>query len=118
CRAGHALRPRDVRPTPGERPVVGRAPRGHPRPRGSRSPPAAARSVVQEAWRLRDAREAGRPAGGGGAGEAEATLPMIAAAPPVAGRDELLMAMADDEFVIGFSDSEWTGIAPMLEEDV
>jgi ring-1,2-phenylacetyl-CoA epoxidase subunit PaaC len=26
--------------------------------------------------------------------------------------------MADDEFVIGFSDSEWTGIAPMLEEDV
>jgi ring-1,2-phenylacetyl-CoA epoxidase subunit PaaC len=26
--------------------------------------------------------------------------------------------MADDEFVIGFWDSEWTGIAPMLEEDV
>ena len=26
--------------------------------------------------------------------------------------------MADDEFVIGFSDSEWTGIAPLLEEDV
>ena len=30
----------------------------------------------------------------------------------------LLLAMADDEFVIGFSDSEWTGVAPMLEEDV
>jgi ring-1,2-phenylacetyl-CoA epoxidase subunit PaaC len=30
----------------------------------------------------------------------------------------LLLAMADDEFVIGFSDSEWTGIAPLLEEDV
>ena len=30
----------------------------------------------------------------------------------------LLLAMADDEFVIGFSDSEWTGIAPILEEDV
>ena len=30
----------------------------------------------------------------------------------------LLLAMADDEFVIGFADSEWTGIAPMLEEDV
>ena len=30
----------------------------------------------------------------------------------------LLLAMADDEFVIGFWDSEWTGIAPMLEEDV
>ncbi len=26
--------------------------------------------------------------------------------------------MADDEFVIGFSDSEWTGIAPQLEEDI
>jgi ring-1,2-phenylacetyl-CoA epoxidase subunit PaaC len=30
----------------------------------------------------------------------------------------LLLAVADDEFVIGFWDSEWTGIAPMLEEDV
>ena len=32
--------------------------------------------------------------------------------------DELLLSMADDEFVIGFSDSEWTGIAPILEEDI
>ncbi len=31
---------------------------------------------------------------------------------------ELLLTMADDEFVVGFRDSEWTGIAPMLEEDV
>ncbi len=31
---------------------------------------------------------------------------------------ELLLSAADDEFVIGFWDSEWTGIAPMLEEDV
>ena len=30
----------------------------------------------------------------------------------------LLLSVADDEFVIGFWDSEWTGIAPMLEEDV
>lgn len=30
----------------------------------------------------------------------------------------LLLSMADDEFVIGFSDSEWTGIGPLLEEDV
>lgn len=30
----------------------------------------------------------------------------------------LLLGIADDEFVIGFWDSEWTGIAPMLEEDV
>jgi ring-1,2-phenylacetyl-CoA epoxidase subunit PaaC len=38
------------------------------------------------------------------------------------GRDRalalLLLSMADDEFVIGFSDSEWTGIGPILEEDV
>jgi ring-1,2-phenylacetyl-CoA epoxidase subunit PaaC len=31
---------------------------------------------------------------------------------------ELLLTMADDEFVLGLCDSEWTGIAPMLEEDV
>jgi ring-1,2-phenylacetyl-CoA epoxidase subunit PaaC len=31
---------------------------------------------------------------------------------------ELVLSLADDEFVIGFWDSEWTGIAPMLEEDV
>ena len=31
---------------------------------------------------------------------------------------ELMLSIADDEFVIGFWDSEWTGIAPMLEEDV
>lgn len=43
---------------------------------------------------------------------------MSAAAPPATGLDELLLTMADDEFVIGYSDSEWTGIAPMLEEDV
>src|SRR5690349_8051122 len=30
----------------------------------------------------------------------------------------MLLGIADDEFVIGFWDSEWTGIAPMLEEDV
>jgi ring-1,2-phenylacetyl-CoA epoxidase subunit PaaC len=31
---------------------------------------------------------------------------------------ELVLSVADDEFIIGFWDSEWTGIAPMLEEDV
>jgi ring-1,2-phenylacetyl-CoA epoxidase subunit PaaC len=31
---------------------------------------------------------------------------------------EFLLTMADDEFVSGFTDSEWTGIAPLLEEDV
>ncbi|MBI3745943.1 MAG: phenylacetate-CoA oxygenase subunit PaaC [Chloroflexi bacterium] len=31
---------------------------------------------------------------------------------------DFLLSMADDEFVIGYSDSEWTGIAPILEEDV
>jgi ring-1,2-phenylacetyl-CoA epoxidase subunit PaaC len=43
---------------------------------------------------------------------------MNATTPAVVGLDELLLTMADDEFVIGFSDSEWTGIAPLLEEDV
>jgi ring-1,2-phenylacetyl-CoA epoxidase subunit PaaC len=39
--------------------------------------------------------------------------------PPVAAAAaELLLSMADDEFVLGFWDSEWTGIAPVLEEDV
>jgi len=38
--------------------------------------------------------------------------------PPATALAELLLSMADDEFVIGFSDSEWTGIAPLLEEDV
>ncbi len=31
---------------------------------------------------------------------------------------DLLLSIADDEFVSGFADSEWTGIAPILEEDV
>ena len=30
----------------------------------------------------------------------------------------LLLELADDELVIGWRDSEWTGIAPLLEEDV
>jgi ring-1,2-phenylacetyl-CoA epoxidase subunit PaaC len=45
----------------------------------------------------------------------------VATTPDAATRDalaELLLSVADDEFVIGFWDSEWTGIAPMLEEDV
>lgn len=29
-----------------------------------------------------------------------------------------LMAMADDELVIGYRDTEWTGVGPMLEEDL
>jgi ring-1,2-phenylacetyl-CoA epoxidase subunit PaaC len=43
---------------------------------------------------------------------------VASAAPPTTALAELLRSMADDEFVIGFSDSEWTGIAPLLEEDV
>ncbi len=54
-----------------------------------------------------------------------AESPSITASPPPdldpAAREalaELLLSVADDEFVIGFWDSEWTGVAPMLEEDV
>jgi ring-1,2-phenylacetyl-CoA epoxidase subunit PaaC len=32
--------------------------------------------------------------------------------------NELLLGVADDELIIGWRDSEWTGIAPLLEEDV
>ena len=32
--------------------------------------------------------------------------------------NEPLLGLADDELVIGWRDSEWTGIAPLLEEDV
>ncbi|HZC31578.1 MAG TPA: Phenylacetic acid catabolic protein [Gaiellaceae bacterium] len=32
--------------------------------------------------------------------------------------NEQLLGLADDELVIGWRDSEWTGIAPVLEEDV
>jgi ring-1,2-phenylacetyl-CoA epoxidase subunit PaaC len=38
-----------------------------------------------------------------------------AQAPP---RVDLLLALADDELILGWRDSEWTGIAPFLEEDV
>ncbi len=33
-------------------------------------------------------------------------------------RSDLLLTLADDELIVGWRDSEWTGIAPMLEEDV
>ena len=32
--------------------------------------------------------------------------------------NELLLELADDELIVGWRDSEWTGIAPLLEEDV
>ena len=33
-------------------------------------------------------------------------------------RAQLLLRLADDELILGWRDSEWTGIAPTLEEDV
>jgi ring-1,2-phenylacetyl-CoA epoxidase subunit PaaC len=36
----------------------------------------------------------------------------------VSGQERLLLEIADDELVLGWRDSEWTGIAPVLEEDV
>ena len=33
-------------------------------------------------------------------------------------QEQLLLQIADDELVLGWRDSEWTGIAPVLEEDV
>ncbi len=31
---------------------------------------------------------------------------------------DMLLSLGDDEFILGYWDSEWTGVAPMLEEDV
>jgi ring-1,2-phenylacetyl-CoA epoxidase subunit PaaC len=36
----------------------------------------------------------------------------------VSARTQLLLSLADDELIVGWRDSEWTGIAPTLEEDV
>jgi ring-1,2-phenylacetyl-CoA epoxidase subunit PaaC len=36
----------------------------------------------------------------------------------VSERARLLLKLADDELIVGWRDSEWTGIAPALEEDV
>src|ERR671938_2202028 len=36
----------------------------------------------------------------------------------VSEREQLLLPIADDELVLGWRNSEWTGIAPSLEEDV
>jgi ring-1,2-phenylacetyl-CoA epoxidase subunit PaaC len=36
----------------------------------------------------------------------------------VSGRAQRLLELADDELILGWRDSEWTGIAPTLEEDV
>jgi len=32
--------------------------------------------------------------------------------------EQVLLGLADDELIVGWRDSEWTGIAPVLEEDV
>jgi ring-1,2-phenylacetyl-CoA epoxidase subunit PaaC len=36
----------------------------------------------------------------------------------VPARADVLLSIADDELILGWRDSEWTGIAPFLEEDV
>ena len=71
---------------------------------------------------MRDKLAAARELSGAGQAEGrssrEARSAVTVAALPAVALGELLRSMADDEFVIGFSDSEWTGIAPLLEEDV
>jgi ring-1,2-phenylacetyl-CoA epoxidase subunit PaaC len=37
---------------------------------------------------------------------------------PARRRADLLLELADDELILGWRNSEWTGIAPFLEEDV
>ena len=38
--------------------------------------------------------------------------------PVLSERAQLLLRIADDELILGWRDSEWTGVAPFLEEDV
>src|SRR6266705_2351689 len=38
--------------------------------------------------------------------------------PVLSERAQRLLEIADDELILGWRDSEWTGIAPFLEEDV
>ena len=72
-RARHALRPRAVRSPPGERAALDRAPGRCRRPARSRPAAAAARPLVQEARRLRHARQARRRPRGRGPGQAQGT---------------------------------------------
>ena len=37
---------------------------------------------------------------------------------PAPSRADILLPLADDELILGWRNSEWTGIAPFLEEDV
>ena len=53
-----------------------------------------------------------------GVGSTEPYMSEVPASPAPYGMREQLLALADDELVIGWRDSEWTGIAPLLEEDV
>lgn len=32
--------------------------------------------------------------------------------------ERLILSFADDEFILGYRDSEWTGVAPFIEEDI
>jgi ring-1,2-phenylacetyl-CoA epoxidase subunit PaaC len=42
----------------------------------------------------------------------------VSAQAPASALVESVLAFADDELVLGWRDSEWTGVAPFLEEDV
>jgi ring-1,2-phenylacetyl-CoA epoxidase subunit PaaC len=42
----------------------------------------------------------------------------VSAQAPPSSAVEAVLAFADDELVLGWRDSEWTGVAPFLEEDV
>ena len=91
--------------------------------RAGRSGPAqaAVRPVAQEAGRLHHQAQArgGEGARRRGGGRVTADAAPRAGRQPAATRSpSCCSSVADDEFVIGFWDSEWTGIAPMLEEDV
>ena len=89
---------------------------GDHRARRPRPAEAALRSVFQAAGRLRHRTSSTRPRRGPAQAQAEGRR-MTSRAGPVAARAGgprrgCCSRIADDEFVIGFWDSEWTGIAP------
>src|SRR5262249_20211169 len=75
---------------------------------GDARPGAVARPLVPARRRLLDQ---GQAAAGAPAGRGTAPVNVDAAR-------ALALGLADDELVLGYRESEWTGVAPLLEEDV
>ena len=99
------VRARVLRAAAGVGRALGRAARGD---HGDRGVPGRVRPQVPPRGRLLDQGEA----------EGGAACRRRWSAPSAARGLTLLLELADDELILGWRNSEWTGIAPFLEEDV